>query len=81
MSRTEEIGGQLLWFLGHALFTLITVCALRGGYVFYRELDSLRGIEFNLSKLEEAEKEVLAEQLVLDGFNIPKNIDEPKRRR
>jgi len=81
MSRTEEIGGQILWVLGHLVFTTVTVCALRGGYMFYKEAQSLRGVEFDISRLEAAEKEALAEQLILDGFSVPKNVDEPKRRR
>lgn len=67
MSRTEEIGSQIMWILGHTLFTLIAVCVVRGGYQFYQDYISLRGLEgtsFDLSMLDVDQKNELLEELM-----------------
>jgi len=66
MSRVEEIGHQVMWILGHILFTLITVCAVRGGYQFYLDYEWSQKQNFDLSELSVEQKNEILQTLLED---------------
>lgn len=79
MNRTLELGNQLLWLLGHALFTLITVCTLRGGYQFYKDYEATQPIQIDVSQLTAEDRAELSKQIFLAGQE-EQEIRQAKRR-
>jgi hypothetical protein len=64
----EQKMNRVTWLLSHVIFSLIAVCAVRGGYQFYLEWMPER---IDISQLSEEGKATLAQMLVEDGFNVP----------
>lgn len=66
-NRAIEIGNQILWILGHALFTLVTVCAVRGGYQFFQDYKATEPIQIDVTQLTDDDRAELSKQIFLAG--------------
>jgi len=55
MEQAKNLGNIALWLSGHVLFTLITVCSLRGGYQFYQDYKAMQPVQINLDELSNDE--------------------------
>jgi hypothetical protein len=64
----EQKMNRLTWLLSHVIFSIIAVCAVRGGCQFYLEWMPER---IDISQLSEEGKEALAQVLVEDGYSVP----------
>lgn len=87
MSKVTEISSIALWLLGHALFTIITICTVRGAWAFHQDYQSyIAKIEaakttIDISQLSDESKEKLASALIEDGFSVPRNVEGSKNKK
>lgn len=62
MEKAREIGNLALWLSGHLLFTLITVCSIRGAYQFYLDYQALQPVQIDLDQLSDSELNQISKQ-------------------
>jgi hypothetical protein len=72
MEKAREIGNIALWLCGHLAFTIIINLTAVGGYYCYKQYQDMMPVQIDLAQLNEQEKEALAQALVEDGFNVPR---------
>jgi len=78
MEQAKNLGAIALWLMGHLAFTVVVNLTAIGGYYVWSQVKG--PIQIDLAQMTSEDKQALASALIDDGYSVPRNVEEKKRR-
>lgn len=79
MEQAKNLGAIALWLMGHLAFTIVVNLTAIGGYYVWSQAKG--PITIDLAQMTSEDKQALASALIDDGYSVPRNIEDNRKKR